>query len=388
MQTIYLDISNKGVIPCVQAKQSEVGRKFLAVITDNGVPYNIPDNSLLSVWYEGDTDAGNYSSIEEKSAFSIDGNKVVVELVAQMLLKPGKGDLCLSVTHGNGGETNTWNIPYEVEYKPGAGSSVPTEYYTALTEAGAYAAEQAAIAKRYADQAVSATENKLDLTGGTMDGDIAMGGHKVTGLGKPVVSEDAVPLGYALGAFAPAGYGLGKQNEVTITSLSALDNTYLNGWYKFQTFDEENIEGHKLGLLYVNSSTSSVEQIFVPYRNPYRLIRVNHAEDGWGVWEYENPPMVLGVEYRTTERWQNKPVYTMLVDCGIMPNYNQKQIAFNPNATRALRCVGQASDGGSIPSLYDGNQISAFAYTGYIYITTNYDAGGGTATAQVWYIKD
>lgn len=147
MQTIYLDISNKGVIPCIQAKQSEVGRKFLAIITDNGVPYNIPENSLLSVWYEGDTDAGNYSSIEEKSAFSIEGNKVSVELVAQMLLKPGNGELCLSITHGDGGETNTWNIPYCVEYKPGAGSAVPTEYYTALTEAGAEAAKHATNAK-------------------------------------------------------------------------------------------------------------------------------------------------------------------------------------------------------------------------------------------------
>lgn len=163
MQTIYLDISNKGVIPCVVAKQSEVGRKFLAVITDNGVPYNIPDNSLLSVWYEGDTDAGNYSSIEENSAFSIDGNKVIVELVAQMLLKPGKGDLCLSVTHCDGGETNTWNIPYEVEYKPGAGSAVPTEYYTALTDAAARAAEQVALATEQAEIATEKAEDASDL---------------------------------------------------------------------------------------------------------------------------------------------------------------------------------------------------------------------------------
>lgn len=152
MQTIYLDISNKGVIPCITAKQSEVGRKFLAVITDNGVPYNIPADSLLSVWYEGDTDAGNYSSIKEKSAFSIDGNKVTVELVAQMLFRPGNGELCLSITHGDGGETNTWNIPYYVEYKPGAGSPVPTEYYTAFQE-------MASLVAKYAEEAKKASES-------------------------------------------------------------------------------------------------------------------------------------------------------------------------------------------------------------------------------------
>lgn len=187
---------------------------------------------------------------------------------------------------------------------------------------------------------------------------------------------------------APAGYGLGTQNEVVISSLSELDNTWRNGWYKFQTFNEENIEGHKLGLLYVNSSTSSVEQIFVPYRNPYRLIRVNHAEDGWGVWEYENPPMVLGVEYRTTERWQNKPVYTMLVDCGTMPNKSQKLVNFNKDSTRALRCIGFTDDGGTFPSFTYGNRIDVMAHTGTIIINTDYDVSAYTALAQVWYLKD
>jgi hypothetical protein len=36
--------------------------------------------------------------------------------------------------------------------------------------------------------------------------------------------------------------------------------------------------------------------------------------------EYINPPMDLGIEYRTAERWNGKPVYTMLVDYGHMPD--------------------------------------------------------------------
>ena len=38
-----------------------------------------------------------------------------------------------------------------------------------------------------------------------------------------------------------------------------------------------------------------------------------------GVWrpvEWSNPPMELGVEYRTTERYLGKPVYVKTVDCG------------------------------------------------------------------------
>lgn len=169
MQIIYLDISNKGVYPCVQAKQNEVGRKFLAVIIDNGIPYQLPQNALMSVWYSGDNGNGNYSSIDERSAFSVDGNKISVELISKMLQNHGKGELCLTITHGDGREISSWNIEYCVEEKPGAGRSIPEDYYTALTEAGAVAAKavteaqgiivDAKNAVKLAENAVAKAEN-------------------------------------------------------------------------------------------------------------------------------------------------------------------------------------------------------------------------------------
>ena len=283
MQTIYLDISNKGVIPCIQAKQSEVGRKFLAVITDNGVPYNIPNDSLLSVWYEGDTDAGNYSSIDEKSAFTIDGNKVTVELVAQMLLKEGNGELCLSITHGDGGETNTWNIPYCVEYKPGAGSPVPTEYYTALTEAGAVAA-------KYAGEAKEAAES--------------------------------------------------------ISTLFIESNEH-PGCY-------------------------------------YRVVN--------GVREWVNPPLIAGIEYRTTERWKNKNVYTQLIDFGSLPSNSRKSVncaTFND----LCRFDGRVSDNNGAYSHFNKEPwISSIVVrsNGSVSLETTIDLSqyNYTAAVQIWYTKD
>lgn len=38
--------------------------------------------------------------------------------------------------------------------------------------------------------------------------------------------------------------------------------------------------------------------------------------NGWGEWEWENPPMSSGVEYRTTERYMGKSVYTKCVNYG------------------------------------------------------------------------
>lgn len=45
-----------------------------------------------------------------------------------------------------------------------------------------------------------------------------------------------------------------------------------------------------------------------------------------GIVEYLNPPMILGTEYRTTERYLGKPVYVKLVDCGAMPNSTAKTV--------------------------------------------------------------
>lgn len=151
MLTINLDISRKGIMPVIHAKQGEVGRKFKVVVTDAGVPYVIPDDALLSVWYSGNTDEGNYSSIEDRSAFTVEDNNITVELVSQMLQKPGGGNLCLTVSGADGTEISTWNIPYYVEFKPGAGSAAPTVYYTAFSEIAASAAKSAYEAQKAAE---------------------------------------------------------------------------------------------------------------------------------------------------------------------------------------------------------------------------------------------
>ena len=53
----------------------------------------------------------------------------------------------------------------------------------------------------------------------------------------------------------------------------------------------------------------------------------------WTPWEWVNPPMELGTEYRTTERYLGKPVYCKLVDCGTVPAVGaSKTIVVDPNA--------------------------------------------------------
>lgn len=154
MQTIYLDISHKGVIPKINAKQEEVGRKFLAVLTDGGVPFNIPDDAVLSVWYDGDSGKGNYSEIDNKTAVSVDKNKITVELIAQMLKCAGRGVLTILINSADGQQIGLWNIDYSVEMVPGLHSQQAEEYYTAFSKATEELARSA--------QTISQKQNEID----------------------------------------------------------------------------------------------------------------------------------------------------------------------------------------------------------------------------------
>ena len=42
--------------------------------------------------------------------------------------------------------------------------------------------------------------------------------------------------------------------------------------------------------------------------------------------EWINPPMVIGTEYRTTERWNGKPVFTKAIDFGLLPDDGYKNM--------------------------------------------------------------
>ena len=71
-------------------------------------------------------------------------------------------------------------------------------------------------------------DSVLRLIGGTMSGNIAMGGHKVTGLGSPTADGDAVPLDYADSHYAPIGL---SSDYIEISTESAL-NTGVDDVFK------------------------------------------------------------------------------------------------------------------------------------------------------------
>lgn len=108
----------------------------------------------------------------------------------------------------------------------------------------------------------------------------------------------------------------------------------------------------------------------------------------WTAWDYDEPPMYLGEEYRTTGRWQGQPVYTKLIDFGALPNSSTKSVAHGISVARVLRAEGQVSNGQAFPicgsAFYN---IALRAGTTHIDISTDYNYSAYTATVQLWYTK-
>jgi hypothetical protein len=99
--------------------------------------------------------------------------------------------------------------------------------------------------------------------------------------------------------------------------------------------------------------------------------------------------MVEGEEYRTTERYLGKVVYTKLINFGALPNTTYKLVEHGAEATQVIRCAGQMSDSNSLPFHFsDTNWVEIYAGSQYVVILTGNDKTNRTARAQIWYVKD
>ena len=79
----------------------------------------------------------------------------------------------------------------------------------------------------------------------------------------------------------------------------------------------------------------------------FRMIKHKiDSSDPAGIWdplEWVNPPMQLGVEYRTTERFLGKPVYVKAINFGAVA-VGMNQVAFMSDVERPIRCYAMLTD--------------------------------------------
>lgn len=171
---------------------------------------------------------------------------------------------------------------------------------------------------------------------------------------------------------APDGFGLGGDAKV-LTSADDVNTIGASGWYCWVNNNvpinaigvtsltimrvDAYSSGVKVQTLY--GATDGVEFIMQPIV-ARRMIYGSKI----GAWEYVNPPIQLGVEYRTTERYLGKPVYKQLMNWGHAPTQGtMKAVAMPENSTnQQLVWAWLTYYGITFPRYKDDGTLSMYIY--------------------------
>ena len=194
---------------------------------------------------------------------------------------------------------------------------------------------------------------------------------------------------------APGGFGLGG-NAKWLTEADDVNAISESGWY---AWDSPHTPKNAINLAYSTIMRVDAQNAVVNVKTIYgvaenllgaaivarNMTYGSHISD----WEYENPPMTFGVEYRTTERCLGKPVYVKTVDFGALPNASYKFVGIE-NGASIIRASGIASNGKTIPGSIGASQREQVLCMGSgnsVEIITYADASSLTATVTAWYTK-
>ena len=260
----------------------------------------------------------------------------------------------------------------ELEQQMAAITAPPTEYYTS-----AYSGEEIDVAvKKVSEGLAGGVASFNGRTGAVLP---QSGDYNATQI--PVSGEpEAETVATALSNKAPAGYGLGA----AAAPVTDLNQAVLSGWYSCAG-SSNGPSSNFYGWLLVSSRTGAGGMIRQDVWNA--LVQPDHfvryAVDGvWTPWEYVNPPMQIGIEYRTTERHNNKPVYKKAINTGALSAGTSKSVAHGvQNIGLRLSALYGLNNGGD-------NLVSNPGITGILVDGSNITitTAAGFSTSNSWVV--
>ena len=210
-------------------------------------------------------------------------------------------------------------------------------------------------------------------------------GHDGTGYGS-IGEAIREQIGDLWDGKAPAGHGLGGSGAY----VDNLDTLKTTGVYTFTHSATGNPFSGWGGIAVVTASKTGIEQVLTcNTKNGVscrRLMYLDSDKTTFEEWEWINPPMVLGTEYRTTERYNGSPVYKQLIDIGEMPQSTGKSVSHGISKCRPIKVTGRATYS-AITLPYVSANGTAFvrisANSSVVQIHSNYNHDNGTGTVQV-----
>ena len=207
----------------------------------------------------------------------------------------------------------------------------------------------------------------------------------------PVSGEpEAETVAAALSNKAPAGFGFGDAiQEIATTSAEESYETYcakVDAVLDAMPDKTAKLVRAYPPAMYGNAGTT-ISLLYKGDANYAVLSNIGSADVGlcgwrmfklrypsssspavWMPFEWENPPMKIGVEYRTTERYDGKPVFVMAVNGGAFPDNSSKiievQIPDTSGQVKMLDCYGVLDNGTQIPGLFGESVFDASNYLG------------------------
>lgn len=229
-----------------------------------------------------------------------------------------------------------------ITFKPGAGV-ITTSYESAKFHAATHS-------KDGADPITPESIGALSLSGGTMTGSLILKDNPAkdleaatkqyvdnhtsdTVLYTPQTLSDGQKTQARTNInAAPGGFGLGNIGKL-LTPEDNLDEVKTNGWYRWERQAPPqgtlpSVIGQSMDATLIrvwgNGAVCYQESINITDETGHGCLcaRTIYASTIYP-WEWVNPPMELGVEYRTTERFWGRPVYYKIVDCGQIADNKQ-----------------------------------------------------------------
>lgn len=204
---------------------------------------------------------------------------------------------------------------------------------------------------------------------------------------------------------APDGFGLGIDYGGNVPG-GDINNATKNGWYSLAGTElnaptvDDGVQSVTGAMLFVQSSRSDRSKVqWMTIGNAgffgYTLRRYyNPTSTEWSSWEWLNPPMQTGVEYRTTERRNGMPVYAMYFACGTMTNGAQIDYPLqNGNQVDFLvRGIAYGSTSCPLPQIFDKSLNDVWtAYARFdrrsMYFFCGDSATGNNCSAIIYYTK-
>lgn len=215
----------------------------------------------------------------------------------------------------------------ELEQQMAAITAPPTEYYTS-----AYSGEEIdAAVKKVSEGLAGGVASFNGRTGVVLP---QSGDYNATQI--PVSGEpEAETVAAALSNKTPAGFGLGGQSK-ELTSGDDLNTIWENGWYRWGSSSPQNAPkmtsdvggAHYIFARVANYDSQNVLQEYWSLNQGAQNKAHRICRNGvWGPLEWINPSMQIGVEYRTTERHNGKPVYKKAVNTGALSAGTSKSVA-------------------------------------------------------------